>query len=121
MNLIGIVSRLGRAGGILSLLWLSVVLPSAVRGQEKEVVINEVLASNHSIAPLAELPDYFPDYVELYNATANDIDLGFQGWSLSTKRVPLLGDFKDFFHFPLGTVIPADSFLLVFFDNETNY
>ena len=85
-----------------------------------EIVINEVMSRNATNAPFAQIPDYAPDYVELYNTTTNDIDLAAGGWTLSTKANPFVGDFKDFYHFPTGTVIAADSYLLVMFDNETN-
>jgi len=100
---------------------LVLLLPAVVRGQE--IIINEILADNQSIAPLVDFPDYFPDYVELYNASSRDIDLATENWSLSTKKAPVFFpfDFKDFFYFPPGTVLPADSYLLLFFDNKTNF
>ena len=101
---------------------LTLLLPALVRGQE--IVINEVMADNQSIAPLLDFPDYFPDYVELYNRSARDINLAAEGWSLSTKKNPGFApffDFKDFFYFPPGLVFSADSYLLIFFDNKTNF
>ena len=124
MNCHGIALRASR-GCAVWLLLLALMLPSAGRGAE--IVINEVMASNQSTAPLADQPDYFPDFVELYNASHRDIDLAAEGWSLSNKADPNFGirlgevfDFRDFFYFPPGTVLPPDSYLLVFFDNETN-
>src|SRR5207249_7729709 len=79
---------------------------------------------NQSIAPLVDFPDYFPDYVELYNASSRDIDLVAENWSLSTKKAPVFFpsiNFKDFFYFPPGTILPADSYLLLFFDDKTNF
>jgi hypothetical protein len=86
-------------------------------------VINEVMADNDSaFAAFPDLdPDYYPDYVELYNSSTNPIDLGAGVWSLSTKRSPNPFDPLDFFHFPVNTIIEADSYLLVYFDNKTNF
>lgn len=89
-------------------------------GESSDVIINEVMARNGTNAPFLQIPDYTPDYVELYNTTTNEIDLGLGQWALSTKANPFVGDFKDFYKFPTGTIIPADSFLLVIFDNDTN-
>ncbi len=91
-----------------------------VASRAADVVINEVMARNATNAPFLQIPDYTPDYVELYNTSTNDIDLGAGQWSLSTKANPFAGDFKDFYKFPAGTMIAADSYLLVIFDNETN-
>lgn len=87
-----------------------------------DVVINEVMARNSTNAPFVAIPDYTPDYVELYNTTTNDIDLSAGPWRLSTKANPSFVpfDFKDFYDFPAGTMIPALGHLLVMFDNDTN-
>jgi len=97
---------------------LSLLLPRPGRGAS--VIINEVLAANQTIAPLAAFPDYFPDYAELYNGTDTPINLG-AGWSLSVKRHPKTNDLSDYFNFPAGTIIQPDSYLLVFFDDKTNF
>ncbi len=91
-----------------------------------EIYINEVMASNSTNAPLAAFPDYAPDYVELYNSSGRDIDLGAEGWSITTKNNPsfpsLPGfNFRDLYRFTNGFVFPASSYLLLFFDNETNF
>ena len=99
---------------ILALAWILTGTPT-----NAQVVINEVLVNNVSTAPLSAFPAYFPDYVELYNTTTGDIDLS-AGWSLSTKKTPNPASFKDLFYFPPGSVIPAQSHLLVFFDGSTN-
>ena len=113
---VGPVWRLWRHFSWVLIVVLALVWASAARSQ---VVINEVLANNVSNAPFAAFPAYFPDYVELYNTTASDINLA-AGWSLSTKRTPNAASFKDLFYFPPGSVIPAQSHLLVFFDGSTN-
>ena len=97
---------------------LAALLPSLARGQ---IVLNEILASNQSIAPLANFPNYFPDYVELYNTTTSDIDLAAGQWSLSPKKTPDPLNFKDHFFFPSSAIIRANSHLLIFFDNQTNF
>lgn len=103
----------------LSLLLLGLCLLMPLAGPAADIVINEVLASNTTNAPLAGFPDYTPDYVELYNTTSNDIDLAAGQWTLSRKKNPSILDPEAFYHFPSGTIIPADSYLLVFFDGES--
>src|SRR5882672_6078258 len=110
-------------GCFLWILSLALLLPSI--GRAGEIVINEVMASNSSIAPLADQPEYFPDFVELYNASGREIDLVAERWAISTKVHPEWGpmfyDFKDFFLFPANTPsFPADSYLLIYFDGATN-
>ena len=107
------------AGG--RLIWsmaLAILLPGVAHGQ---IVLNEILADNQAIAPLTNFPNYFPDYVELYNTTSSDIDLAAGRWSLSTKKTPDPLNFKDHFFFPPGAVIRANSHLLVFFDDKTTF
>jgi hypothetical protein len=113
-------------GCFLLVLALAALLPRS--GTAAEILINEIMAANQSIAPLPNAPDYFPDYVELYNASGRDIDLVAEAWSLTNKKNPDTGivpgttfDPADFYFFPAGTIIPADSYLLVFFDNKTNF
>ena len=84
-----------------------------------QVVINEIMAANLSIAPLAALTNYFPDYVEIYNTTPAAIDLHAGQWTRSNKRSPSPTDFKDFFCFPANTFIRPNSYLLVFLDDKT--
>ncbi len=119
MNSSLVFPRVAR-GGFLSVVIMITLLLSPVAGRSAEIVINEIMAANSSVAPLTALPDYFPDYVELYNTTSTNIDLNAGGWTLSNKRAPLAVDFKDFYSFPPGTVIPANDYLLVFFDDKTN-
>ncbi|HEU0011850.1 MAG TPA: lamin tail domain-containing protein, partial [Verrucomicrobiae bacterium] len=93
---------------------LTMLLPAAGRAQ---VIINEILAANGgSIAPLAEITDYFPEYIELYNAGITNIDLGSDGWTITDNP-----NVTNKFQFPPGTMIYADSFLLLFCDSETNF
>jgi hypothetical protein len=118
MNGFSMVSRFAR-GGFVVFLALACLAPPA--GLGAEIVINEIMANNTSVAPLDDFPEYTPDYVELYNTTSSRIDLAAGQWTLSNKKTPLAADNKDFFFFPPGTFIEADSYLLVFFDNETNF
>jgi hypothetical protein len=84
---------------------LLVGLTSAAQSQ---VVINEVLADNSTIAPLPAFRDYFPDYIELYNTTGVPVDLG--GWRI--------GDSGTNYSFTAGTMIPGNGYLLVFCDDD---
>ncbi|MFM1768005.1 MAG: hypothetical protein RJA22_534 [Verrucomicrobiota bacterium] len=95
--------------------WVTLLLLGLPLAGRAQILINEVLAANQSTAPLVDIPDYFPDYIELYNFSTNDIDLGLEGYCLTDDI-----RFPTKFRFPLGTVIAADSFLLVFCDAETN-
>lgn len=78
----------------LTALLLGMLLSAPLVGRAADIVINELLASNSTNAPLAAYPDYFPDYVELYNTTTNDIRLGptnsgpSGNWIISTKKNP---------------------------------
>lgn len=72
------------------------------------IVLNEVMASNHS---LTLDPDYkqFADWIEIYNASAQSIDLGGSY---------LTDDFQQptKWRIPNGTTIPANSYLLFWAD-----
>ena len=76
----------------------------------QNVIINEVLASN-SRTNLD--PDFFAlsDWIELYNPTTQDINISNFGLS-DDDEDPLL------WQFPEGTIIPANSYLLVWADDE---
>ena len=95
--------------------WVTLALLTLPLAGRAQVIINEIMAANVSTAPLEEDSTYFPDYIELYNTGTTDIDLGAEGWTL-TDDIRLTNKFR----FPPGTIIHADSFLLVFCDNETN-
>lgn len=90
------------AGFALCLAFVSTMPASA------QVVLNEVLADNQRAV---ERGNDYPDYIELYNASNQAIDLG--GMSMSdTCALPRL------FVFPAGTSIPANGYLLVWCDLE---
>ena len=75
-------AALSRIGTLLMV--LAAMLPIAARSQD--VVINEIMAANATIAPLTSSTNYQPDYVELYNRTASPINLNAGGWAISDKR-----------------------------------
>lgn len=91
---------------------LAFLLPGAGRAQE--IIINEMCAANSNTVVLAEYPEYFPDYVELYNNSGRDIDLGLEGWSITD-------DLKatNKYRFPIGLIFPADAYMLVLCDSES--
>jgi Lamin Tail Domain len=74
------------------------------------VAINEICAVNNSIA--ADPSGQFDDWVELYNNTGADIDLG---------EHYLSDDFANptKWMFPSPSVIPAGGYLIVWCDNDT--
>lgn len=75
----------------------------------QQVVINELMASNTST--IADPTGQFADWVELYNNTAAPIDMS--GIFLSDDATNL-----QKWYFPLGTVIPANGFLIVWADQD---
>lgn len=127
MNRIQPLLRIARA--VLFVIGLLILAqPSLVKAAD--IYINEIMADNSTNAPMVDFPDYTPDYIELYNASGRDIDLGAEQWSITTKTQPrspavvpelsIYYDFKDYYFFPSGLIFPAESYLLVFFDNDTN-
>jgi len=79
-----------------------------------EIVISEFLASNDSDNPpvteegqILDGNGESSDWIELYNETVSDIDIS--GWGLSDDA----GDPFQW-RFPAGTVLPAESYMLVF-------
>ena len=74
------------------------------------VVINEIMASNGET--VADPQGDYDDWVELYNTTAQDIDLS--GMYLSDDR-----EEPGQWQFPVGTSIGAAGYLLVWADKDT--
>jgi hypothetical protein len=74
-----------------------------------EIVINEVLASN---ATLKEVDGSTPDWVELFNPTANAVDLA--GLSLNDQP----NNSPARFIFPPGSIIAAGGHYLVYADGD---
>jgi hypothetical protein len=93
--------RFWRAFGVL----LVLLLPWAASAQ---VVINEILASNE--ASYNNDGD-FPDFIEIYNGNTFLVDIG--GWKLTDIKT-------NTFVFRPGTTIPAQGFLVVNCDDNTN-
>ncbi len=77
----------------------------------RDVVINELVASNNSDGGEADSDGSYPDWIELYNRTDFPIDL---------SEVYLSDDGLDLrkWQFPDGTVIAENDYLIVWADNE---
>ena len=73
------------------------------------VVINEILASNNAGAT-DEAGDY-EDWIELYNTNGFEVDLS--GFYLSDDVTT-----PDKWQIPAGTILPADSYLIIWADDE---
>jgi gliding motility-associated-like protein len=80
--------------------------PVAASGQ---VLVNEVSASNWSSYP--DNSGQFEDWIELFNSTANPVDL--TGWYLSDSQ-----NNNTKWQFPAGATIPANGHLVVFCDGR---
>jgi hypothetical protein len=74
------------------------------------VVINEIMADNESAVANAGT---FPDWLELYNPAAQNLDLA--GWGLTRS----LAEPKQF-TFPAGAVLASKGFLVIWCDSATN-
>lgn len=74
------------------------------------VVINEIMADNNAAVAHAGA---YPDWVELYNPTAQSVNL--EGWGLTDNPAT-----PKKFKFPSGTVISSKGFLVVWCDDATN-
>lgn len=73
------------------------------------VIINEVMAENQTAINHAGT---YPDWVELHNQGSSPVNI--EGWSLTDD-----GNERKFV-FPAGTMIPTNSFLVVWCDSPTN-
>ncbi len=76
---------------------------------ERNVVINELLASNDATA--ADEAGQFDDWIELYNTASTAVDIG--GWTLSDKALDL-GKWS----IPDGTVLEPGDYLIVWADED---
>src|SRR5882672_3944680 len=76
MAAIGNCQIIRRLSGAL----LALLLAASAQGQ---IVINEIMADNN--AALADEDGSFPDWIEIYNAGAADVDLN--GWSLGSTNL----------------------------------
>jgi CotH kinase protein/Lamin Tail Domain/Secretion system C-terminal sorting domain len=73
------------------------------------VTVNEIMASNASTA--ADPAGQFDDWIELYNKTANPVNLS--GFFLSDDPAN-----RDKWQFPVGTTIAPNGFLIVWADED---
>ncbi|MEL6944468.1 MAG: lamin tail domain-containing protein, partial [Bacteroidota bacterium] len=78
---------------------------------QKDLVINELMASNETTA--TDQNDEYEDWIELYNNTDQAIDL--TDYSLS-DNVQNLGKYT----FPEGTTLPAKAYLIVWADEDND-
>ncbi len=76
-----------------------------------EVVINEFMASNAST--VADATGAYPDWIELYNATGETVDL--EGWGLSDDL-----ETPDKWEFPSGAEISGGGYLLIWADGDVD-
>lgn len=74
-----------------------------------DISINELMAQNSATAQ--DEMGVYEDWVELYNNTSNDLDLG--GYLLTDDTASL-----SKWQFPLNTVIPANGYLIVWCDDD---
>ena len=88
---------------------LSLGVPNAAQAQGG-LVINEMMSANPSAVLDPEFVN-FSDWIELYNGTADPIDLS--GYFLTDDPINIRQ-----WKFPVGTVIPANGYLLVWADGE---
>lgn len=75
------------------------------------ILINEVCSSNKN--SLHDASGASPDWIELYNSSNKDIPLDGCGVSDGEKN-------KFKFVFPVGAIIPADGYILVYCDDAVN-
>ena len=77
---------------------------------EPGLVINELMPVNSNT--IADPNGEFDDWIELYNNLSADVDLS--GYFLTDSKSDLLK-----WKFPLGTVIPAKSYMIIWADGDT--
>jgi hypothetical protein len=75
------------------------------------IVVNELMSSNDTAH--ADDNGEFDDWIELYNASADPINLG--GWRISDEE-----DYDGAFEFTDEVVIEGNGYLLVWADNDTD-
>jgi len=76
---------------------------------EQSIVINELMAQND--AAVADSAGDYDDWLELYNTSGTAVDLS--GWTLSDDI-----DELDKYIFPNGTSLDADSYLVIWADED---
>jgi len=76
---------------------------------DSPVRINELMSNN--VSAVTDPAGEYDDWVELFNTTAEPVDLS--GYHLSDKQNQL-----DLWQFPQGTIINGNSYLIVWCDND---
>jgi hypothetical protein len=98
---------------LTSLLFIAILLLSCKKTYEfgaGPVVINEVMSHNSVTA--ADDYGQFDDWIELYNLSVSPVNLS--GYYLSdSKKNP------EKWQFPVGTIIDAKGYLIIWADNDT--
>lgn len=74
-----------------------------------DVVINELMASNSTVA--TDNAGEYDDWIELFNKSANDINLSGYYLSDNPENLPK-------WEFPEGSVIPANGYLIIWADED---
>lgn len=77
----------------------------------REIVINEIVASNNSLSGISDPAGGYPDWIELYNNTNSDISL--KDYYLSNDK-----DFLKHWKFPNNVTIGAYDYLIIFADRD---
>ena len=93
-----------------SLLITFCALSTLLRAQS-DLVINEFVASNDSTSMIADQDGDYDDWIELHNQSGLEITLS--GYMLSDDAAE-----PDKWSFPVGTVIPANGYLIVWADKD---
>jgi CotH kinase protein/Lamin Tail Domain/Secretion system C-terminal sorting domain len=83
----------------------------SVNNGVSDVVINELMASNTKT--IADPKGQYDDWIELFNKSATDIDMS--GWFISDNP-----DNRSKWKFPEGTKISANSYLIVWADEDSS-
>ena len=78
-----------------------------IASADAQIVINEFSCSNYSL----NIAGDNEDFVELFNQTANAVDIG--GWYLSDNI-----DIPTKFEIPAGTIVPPNGFIMVMCSGE---
>ena len=78
-----------------------------------DITINEFMASNDSLSGLADANGDFDDWIELYNNTNEEVDLSNTYLTDNVTK-------PRKWNFPIGAKIPANGFLIVWADKDTD-
>jgi len=89
---------------------LLIILVSDVNAQ---IVINELMASSDSLSNLPDEYGEYDDWVELYNSSSSNFDLG--GYHITDDSAEPLK-----WQIPTGTNVPANGYLIIWTDKDEN-